>query len=80
MLLWWRILSNELTDTHVLRGPEAVEALNCYAHELENHDISDLTKSQVDFLIRTAKVLSELISTSEDCKPNQNSQPTTSNE
>jgi hypothetical protein len=64
-------LSNELTDLpeiHALRGFEAVEALGIYAHNLEAHKPRDLTKAQKDFLVRAAKILSETISTSENCK------------
>ncbi len=69
MIPRWSILNNELTDTHTLRGLEAVEALNFYAHKLETHRGGDLTKSQKEFLIRTARVLSETISCSDECKP-----------
>jgi hypothetical protein len=62
-------MSNELTDNHVLRGPEAVQALNCYAQELENYRGGDLTNTQVDILIRTARLLSQAISDFEDPKP-----------
>ncbi len=53
---------------HVLRGFEAVEALSSYAHNLENHQTEDLTQTQRDFLIKAAKLLSQTITTSADCK------------
>ncbi len=56
---------------HVLRGPEAIQALNIYAEELENQGADGLTKTQTDFLIRTAKLLSQAISETEEPGSNQ---------
>jgi hypothetical protein len=64
-------LSNELTDLpeiHTLRGFEAVEALDIYAHNLEIHRGRDLTKAQKQFLIKAAKILRETITSSNDYK------------
>jgi hypothetical protein len=61
-------LSNELTDMHALRGYEAVEALSSYAQNLESNQREDLTQPQRDFLIKAAKILSQTITTSPECK------------
>ncbi len=64
-------MSNELTDIHVLRGPEAVQALDIYAEQLESRGGDGLTKMQTDFLIRTARLLSQIISKNEGNSPSQ---------
>jgi hypothetical protein len=62
-----KILSNELYDIRVLRGPEAVQALNAYAQELENQKGGDFTNSQINILVKTAKVLSQAIGETGNC-------------
>lgn len=61
-------MNSELTDINPLRGFEAVQALDCYANRLETRKNRDLTKSQKEFLVRTARVLSRTISNSEECQ------------
>ena len=58
----------------VLRGCEAVQALDGYAQELQNQRAADLTSKQIDILVKTAKILGHIMSTTEDsclkAKPN----------
>jgi hypothetical protein len=70
-------LSNELSDTRVLRGPEAAQALDCYAQQLENQKGDDLTSKQIDFLVKTARILGQIMSTTQDSCVNaiQNNPP-----
>jgi hypothetical protein len=74
-------LSNELSDTRVLRGPEAVQALNGYAQELESQRGNDLTTQQIDILAKTARILGQIMSTTQDSclKIQNNPQPVAEN-
>jgi hypothetical protein len=67
-------LSNELPDTRILKGEQAIEALNTYAQELETQTGGDLTSQQRTLLIKTAKILSQTIYLSQESnrKENQN--------
>jgi hypothetical protein len=67
-------LSNELPDTRILKGEQAIEALNTYAQELETQTGDDLTSQQRTLLIKTAKILSQTIYLSQESnrKENQN--------
>ena len=67
MKLRWLVLSSELSDIRVLRGFEAVQALDRYAQELESQRGSDLTSKQINILAKTARLLGHIMGTTEDC-------------
>jgi hypothetical protein len=59
-------LTVNICDSKVSYGYKATEALNVYIRRLEKHNTADLTDQQVNVLIKTAKIILDQISQSEN--------------